>query len=243
MIPSNQEQLKSLSEQIASDLIAAILSRRYYPGDRLPSERDLATHYKANRGAVREALRTIEQRGLAKVMPGGARVISVADASLAIVSDLLEHPDYSTIELIDQTLEAFSAMMSVAAKRAIANGSDKQCDQVVEMLEEVKCATGDEIRIKMSLVGDKFFEMGNHLVLKLAINDMKVEVMSYLENLHDEERAADPMLIEALSALQVAIGQRDVEAASKAIEQQFNVHRQLVSQYFIASRQSQQELK
>ena len=61
-------------DQIAGSLIQDILSGRYRVSERLPSERDLATRFDANRGAVREAMKKLEQIGLAQVQPGGARV-------------------------------------------------------------------------------------------------------------------------------------------------------------------------
>lgn len=43
-----------------SNLIRFFRDRRYEPGERLPSERDLATRFKVARGVVREALKSLE---------------------------------------------------------------------------------------------------------------------------------------------------------------------------------------
>ena len=48
-------------DQIAGSLIQDILSGQYRVSERLPSERDLATRFDANRGAVREAMKKLEQ--------------------------------------------------------------------------------------------------------------------------------------------------------------------------------------
>ena len=44
---------------IADALIEDILSGHYRVGERLPSERDLAVRFEANRGAVREAMKQL----------------------------------------------------------------------------------------------------------------------------------------------------------------------------------------
>ncbi len=224
-----QESIKPLSERIAEHLIGEILCGRYRAGDRLPSERELAVKHKANRGAVRESLRTLEQKGLAKVERGGARVIAVSNASLQLVGDLLMHPDYSAFDLIDQTLEAFAAMMGVAARRAIERGSEEQFEDVINLLEQVKPLTNEQMRDKMHEVGEMFYKMGGHLVLKLALNDMKLEIMPFIEQVKKDRSAPDEEFVNAITALQLAITNRDPIAAQQAIEHQFECHRKWVA--------------
>ena len=53
-----------------------MLSGRLVPGDRLPSERQLAETYRLSRPMIREALRTLAERKLVKISPGrGAFVL------------------------------------------------------------------------------------------------------------------------------------------------------------------------
>lgn len=49
-----------LTAQILSDLIRFIEKRQYEPGERLPSERELAERFRVGRGAIREALTILE---------------------------------------------------------------------------------------------------------------------------------------------------------------------------------------
>lgn len=56
-----------LYERIASDVREQLAGGRYSVGDRLPSERDLAQHYKVSRPTVREALIALELDGLVEV--------------------------------------------------------------------------------------------------------------------------------------------------------------------------------
>ena len=61
-------------DHIADTLTDEVLSGRYQPGDRLPSERELAARFDVNRGAVREAMKKLAQLGIVDIQPGGARV-------------------------------------------------------------------------------------------------------------------------------------------------------------------------
>ena len=51
-------------EEISDALARDILRGRYRVGERLPSERDLAARFGANRGAAREAVKKLEQMGI-----------------------------------------------------------------------------------------------------------------------------------------------------------------------------------
>ena len=48
-------------------VMASIMSGKYKPGERLPSERDLAAAFKVSRPTIREAMISLEIRGLAEV--------------------------------------------------------------------------------------------------------------------------------------------------------------------------------
>ena len=86
---------------IAGSLIQDILSGHYRVAERLPSERDLAARFDANRGAVREAMKKLEQIGLAEVQPGGARVKKTEDASLDVIGHMLAQGDLPDPTLVN----------------------------------------------------------------------------------------------------------------------------------------------
>lgn len=68
-----------LYERIASDVRAQLAAGRYAIGERLPSERDLALHYKVSRPTVREALIALELDGLVEVRTNsGVYVVAFA---------------------------------------------------------------------------------------------------------------------------------------------------------------------
>jgi len=102
---------------IAEALIEDILSGHYRVGERLPSERDLAARFQANRGAVRGAMKQLEQMGLASIAPGGARVNPIQQASLDVVGSLMARGELPDAKLLEQILTVISALTAIAADR------------------------------------------------------------------------------------------------------------------------------
>jgi DNA-binding transcriptional regulator YhcF (GntR family) len=51
-------------QQVANSLRAAILTRRFTPGEKLPSQGDLASHYGVARMTIQQALRVLREEGL-----------------------------------------------------------------------------------------------------------------------------------------------------------------------------------
>jgi GntR family transcriptional repressor for pyruvate dehydrogenase complex len=66
----NADPSRNSGDAIAGALAERILSGELKPDDRLPSERQLALEFGASRPMVREALRSLVERGLIDVQPG-----------------------------------------------------------------------------------------------------------------------------------------------------------------------------
>jgi GntR family transcriptional regulator, transcriptional repressor for pyruvate dehydrogenase complex len=85
------------SEEIVLQVEAAIMAGRLAPGERLPSERDMQVLFGTGRGVIREAIKTLKQKGLLEVrqgVKGGAyiRELEVANVSESLALFLRQHP-------------------------------------------------------------------------------------------------------------------------------------------------------
>ncbi len=121
-------------EKITEALITDILGGRYRPGDRLPSERDLALRFASNRGSIREAMRRIQQLGLAEILPGGARVQERRAASLDVIGHLLSAGPLPDPVLADQILVVINALLQVAAEQILEFASDEEIEKIRALL-------------------------------------------------------------------------------------------------------------
>lgn len=91
---SGTEALQAIRRDRAPRLIgqqieAAIMAGTYKPGDRLPTERDLAERFGTSRSSVREALRSLEQSGLVVVRRGAGGGAFVSQPGQGYLGDVL----------------------------------------------------------------------------------------------------------------------------------------------------------
>src|SRR5215468_2046364 len=78
-------QTTRVFEEIASQVRSQLATGRLRPGDRLPSERDLAQQLGVGRNSVREALRALEVSGILRLHKGGAGGAFIAQPTGEVV--------------------------------------------------------------------------------------------------------------------------------------------------------------
>jgi GntR family transcriptional repressor for pyruvate dehydrogenase complex len=88
-LPFTSTRRERVSSEILRQLKSAILAGRLKPGDKLPSEKQLAQQFQSSRGSVREAIRALEQAGLLVVRPGAGGGATISDGDLRHVTDSL----------------------------------------------------------------------------------------------------------------------------------------------------------
>ena len=109
------------SELVALEIVRDIGSQELKPGDRLPLEAEMLTHYRVSRSSLREALRLLEVQGLIAIRPGpgaGTVVGRVTPGALARTLTLHLHMSGANY---DQLLEAWVESEPLLARLAAAN--------------------------------------------------------------------------------------------------------------------------
>ena len=114
-----------------------ILTGQYRVGERLPSERDLSSRFEANRGAVREAMKKLEQLGIADIQPGGARVAPVNEASLDVIGHLLALGDYPDRDLVDQIMVVLNSLVQTAVLSAVRRADDDGIEHLRSLVRPI----------------------------------------------------------------------------------------------------------
>jgi GntR family transcriptional repressor for pyruvate dehydrogenase complex len=108
-------------EQIAKQIEQRILSGELRTGDRLPTERELAIQFQASRTAVREAMKTLAQKGLVDMRPGrGTIVIDGTSLAMRHSLGLMMRVGQlsSTVELVEVREILEPEIAALAAARA-----------------------------------------------------------------------------------------------------------------------------
>jgi DNA-binding FadR family transcriptional regulator len=207
----------SRSAAIAAELRDQILRGQYRSGERLPSERDLAERFAVHRGAVREALKRLEQLGLADIRPGGTRVAPVEHASLDVIEHLLELEDPPNPVMVDQLLEALSGLFMMSARLCAERATDEQRTAIYALLDRMVV---DELDVNERMLlarelGDRFVEASDNLVLQIIRRGMKTQFMDRFAVPRVE--APRTISIPHLRRLRRALEERDGGAASDSI--------------------------
>jgi GntR family transcriptional repressor for pyruvate dehydrogenase complex len=76
-MPFHKISAGKIADQIILQVENLILQGVLRPGERLPSERDLAETMDVSRPTLREALADLESRGLIVARPGGGTFVAV----------------------------------------------------------------------------------------------------------------------------------------------------------------------
>ncbi len=222
----------TISHEIAESLRDEILRQQYRSGERFPSERDLAARFDASRGAVREALSQLEQLGLIRTQPGGARVQSVDSASLAVLGPLLQLDDLPNPVLVDQFLETFGVLAALTAKNAI---NAANADQLIQLKKLVVFLAEESVDLENMQPRWREFmkilsEIADNLVVRLISNDLKAQFVGQMMRLGIRPDVKRSSIKRFISLLRVSINKNDGELASAAMLTHFEELRTAMSE-------------
>jgi GntR family transcriptional regulator, transcriptional repressor for pyruvate dehydrogenase complex len=115
------ERHSTLTSRVTRQLENMILDNRLQPGDRLPSERDLAVEFGVSRTVVREAVRALVAKHLLEVRPGSGTLVrrppmeSVARSMALLLRVGQDQVDYQKLHEVRRTLEV--ELVGLAAER------------------------------------------------------------------------------------------------------------------------------
>jgi len=221
------KEATSRVDDITGQLRDDILRGQYRPGERLPSERDLAARFEVNRGAVREAVKKLEQLGIASVQPGGARVVAIEDATLEVLGHIMDLQELPNATLVSQLLEVTGAMMSISAASAVARADENELAAIKNLVDQlIQEQDAEKVSQGWRELGDLFLKINQNLVMKLIQNGLKTQFMGRLSHVGvrpQRDRSGD---VELLKCMQKAIVNRDTKTVRESIVQHFDRVRQ-----------------
>jgi len=189
-------------EHIVEQVERAIFAGRLRSGDRLPPERELVHQFRASRVAVREALRTLEHRGLIEVRHGarGGHFVRHVDAGLLRrdFATLFRLARISLTQLSEARLMVEPEIARLAAERA--TGTD---------LEVLRAAVDGQPAAK-----DRF----HRLMAAAARNPVHAVLVDALSDLGPRACTEDDETVTAAhKAIFAAIAAREPERARAAM--------------------------
>lgn len=210
---------KRIADEIVSQLKRALLSGRFKPGERMPTERELTEKFGVSRVVVREAIRELEIKGLVKILQGPAGGAYVTDLSFDHLNnaflDLFYYNKLSVSELIQARVLIECEIVRLATLNVDADSEQR-------LQEALAAETGDDVTLR-ELISNRLqvhyilAEMSSNRVLQAVVSslyrltaEMILEVKPVKEIIHRREEHA--MLIKAVLS-------GDAEAAADAMRQ------------------------
>jgi len=207
-------------EHIASQVERAIYEGRLQTGDKLPPERQLVREFGTSRVAVREALRTLEHRGLLEVRQGatGGYFVRAADSGLLLrdLRTLLRLGRVSVAHLLEARLLVEPDVARLAAMRA-TDADLKSLRQTMDERADVP-ATGAPWRLLDLGFHRLVAEAAKnpvHTVLTHALMDLEADLtVSRIELTESDSREIDV----AHRTIYDAVASRDATRARATME-------------------------
>ncbi|MGD8341641.1 MAG: GntR family transcriptional regulator [Gammaproteobacteria bacterium] len=197
-----------------------VLRGQYRAGERLPSERDLCMRFNVSRGAVREALKQLQQLGIVSIQPGGARVVPIEECTLDVLGPLLDLNDPPDPKLVDEVMHLMGVLMREAATAAIEKANEEDLRDADRIIDAILAAKHDHVRQFEAFrkFGDFYVDLADHLVLRLLANSLRTTFMARLDP-HDPVMRLDPDSIGSpVRRIRKALAARDSTELGGAME-------------------------
>ncbi len=214
-----------LPERIVERLLSLIAERQLRPGDRLPSERDLAAGMHVSRATLREALRALSMLKIIEIRQGSGTYVTSLKPEL-----LVEHLDF-VFALDDSTfaqaLEARAELEPRIAALAATHATAAELEAIRASVERAQACIDD---------ADQFLEADvklHQLITQAAHNQILARFMASLTRLGlaSRRRTSRQAGVRRQSAREhQAIGdalrRRNAQAAAAAMQQHIGHIRQ-----------------
>ncbi len=208
---------KKASEQVAEQIRSSILGGLLRPGQRLPSERDLAAQFEVTRTTLREALKKLEGLKLIFIRHGDRATVLdyMRHGSIELLNDLAGRKNRINVGLLENVLEARVVIGVEATRLAARRRSEDDLLNLDEALLQLEHASQGEDGFR-ELEFDFFHTIStasHNLVFVFLFNSIRSLYLgnsSYFEPLVDAPEA----IVENHRRIIEAVRGQDADAAA-----------------------------
>jgi DNA-binding FadR family transcriptional regulator len=184
---------QALSDAVFAQLRQRIVEGELVAGELLPSERELCQLLGVNRGALREALKRLEESRLVEIQHGGGtRVLDYRrHGSMSLLEALLFGPDGALrFRIARGLLEMRSALAPDVARLAALRRGDADLQRLGEILERMASHEGEvrELQLDVLALWDALVDSSDNLAYRLAFNTLRDGYTSFLDLLTEAVR-------------------------------------------------------
>lgn len=233
MIPVPKQNQK-VYQIIFNRIKESILSGELLPGDKLPSERELASRFNVSRTSIREALRALEIHGIIESRQGDGTFIKASEVK-KVLEELSTAIHKTEDYLIYEMLEVRQALESECAYLAAYRANSYDLEQMRKCIEQMSSAGSDT---EKGLMADLNFHLSiaeaSHNSILLGLVQTLGEHLKNTISVTRSHRFSRAGLFEETfnehKELYLAIARRDADHAKKLMEHHISKIRQEMSE-------------
>lgn len=179
-----------LFEGVVAQMRALIRDGRLSPGQKLPSERELAERFQVSRASLREAIRALEMEGLVVIRPGAGTFVSEEgfDAAMDVLANRLLAEREELADVMELRLVLEPQITALAAQRATPADFDRLEAILQDQAEQIQ-------RSETGVVADTAFHSAvaaashNRALERLSITLVEILAPVRDESLQTTERS------------------------------------------------------
>src|SRR4051812_10615621 len=211
----------AVAGRVFAQLSEEILSGRYSPGEKLPTQRKLATELGVTMTALREALKRLEQLGLVEVRHGDAMRVTDwrARGGLDVIAHVLFAAGGLDRSTLADVMEARRLMLAESARLAAERRDAAQAARLEELA--ARLADAPDAAAAQALDWAFFHELveaARNVVLLLVMNSIR-EIYLQRGELFEAVVAEHGELAPLYERAARAVARRQGAAAARAVEE------------------------
>ncbi len=209
----------AVSDRVFRALSDDVLSGRYEPGEKLPTQRELAAELGVNMASVREALKRLEQLRLVESRQGDAMRVTDwrAHGGLDVIALVLVRSGALDRDALRSIMEARASMLSEAGRLAAARRTDEQTVRLREIAATIAEAESREAAQALDFAFfSELVDASGNLVFALVMNSIRevyFEHADLFRDIVDSPRSLVPGYAEIAEAIA-----RELRGAGHAVD-------------------------
>jgi DNA-binding FadR family transcriptional regulator len=210
---------QGLPSQIASFVRNQIVSGELKPGDRLPTEREMAGEHGVSRAVIREAVAKLIHEGLVNSRQGVGAFVASPDTATTLV---LDPESFAQPEDFQQLYELRLVLESGAAEFAARNCDAEDLVAIYQTIDDMSGVEGShEIYVKHDIAFHRAVAAASKnpfVSLFISFVDLKLQESIFVALRKLDFQSTTEISIREHKAIAKAIGARDPEAAALAMK-------------------------
>lgn len=234
-MPRKIQHPKSVTELVINEIKKFIVTNKLQPGDKLPTEKEMAAMFGVGRSSVREATQTLQGLGLVKVVQG--RGTFLTDASLTVLKDQLAFTLGCGTTRVSDLTEARRILEVAAVKLAASRATEEQLQEMATIIEEMRYADSQEEILRK---GIKF----HYAIIRAAQNPLITKMLDAIwgviyETFTSVIRSQEALEESIANHKQIleCIAKGDGEGAGRAMEQHLQALEKRLTEYVASEEQ------